>query len=45
MVEYKCLFCGKVVEEEHIERRIHCPYCGKKVLYKPQVVTTHWKAR
>lgn len=45
MAEYKCFFCGKKVGEEYIRKRIRCPYCGSKMLYKPRKVATKILAR
>lgn len=45
MVVYKCFNCEKVVKEDYIKKRIRCPYCGSKILYKPRVVNVKVKAR
>lgn len=45
MVEYKCFNCGKSVPYELIRKRIRCPYCGSKVLYKPTTIIPRLKAR
>ncbi len=39
MVEYKCFGCGKLIDREQVRRKIRCPYCSSKVLFKvrPQV--------
>jgi len=34
MVTYKCFECRKEVPSNLIERRIRCPFCGSKVLFK-----------
>ena len=44
MVTYKCFDCGKTVKEEYIRKRVRCPYCGSKIVYKPRVVNTKVKA-
>jgi DNA-directed RNA polymerase subunit P len=44
MVLYKCFKCGKEIEGASIKRRIRCPYCGSKILFKPKIVTTKFKA-
>ncbi|MFB6076288.1 MAG: DNA-directed RNA polymerase subunit P [Candidatus Aenigmatarchaeota archaeon] len=31
---YKCLKCGKDVDDEDIAKRIRCPYCGYRILKK-----------
>jgi DNA-directed RNA polymerase subunit RPC12/RpoP len=35
---YKCFDCGKQVKSEYIRKRIRCPYCGSKILYKERSV-------
>jgi DNA-directed RNA polymerase subunit RPC12/RpoP len=40
MVTVKCFKCGKVIKQEYIKKKIRCPYCGSKVLFKPRVVST-----
>ena len=45
MAKYKCFECGKEIGEEYTSRKIRCPYCGSKILFKPREVTTHVKAR
>ena len=40
MVKYVCIKCTKVVKQEYVRKRVRCPYCGSKVLYKPKVVKT-----
>ncbi|MCD6464039.1 DNA-directed RNA polymerase subunit P [Candidatus Woesearchaeota archaeon] len=42
---YKCFFCGKEVSEQFVRKRIRCPYCGSKVVYKPRLVSTKVLAR
>jgi len=39
-MEYICYSCGKIVTEEDIVKRVRCPYCGGKVLFKkrPEIV-------
>ena len=44
MATYKCFNCGKIVKEEYIRKRVRCPYCGSKIIYKPRVVNTKVKA-
>ncbi|MCF7861475.1 DNA-directed RNA polymerase subunit P [Candidatus Woesearchaeota archaeon] len=42
MVEYKCFMCNKKIPDNYLRKRIHCPYCGSKIIYKPRVtITTH----
>jgi DNA-directed RNA polymerase subunit RPC12/RpoP len=45
MVEYKCFDCGKIVSDEYIRKRVRCPFCGSKMLYKSRTTTTKIKAR
>ena len=45
MVSYKCFFCNKKVGEEYLRKRVRCPYCGSKILFKPRQTTTKVKAR
>ena len=45
-MEYICFTCGKLVDLKEISKRIRCPYCGGKILFKqkPEMVR-HVKAR
>jgi len=36
MVTYKCFNCGKEIESDMIRKRIRCPFCGGKILFKPR---------
>ena len=38
-MEYKCYSCGKEVTQEDIMKRIRCPYCGGKILFKKRPET------
>ena len=44
-MKYKCFECGKEVGEDYTRKKIRCPYCGGRILFKPRVVTTKIKAR
>ncbi len=44
-MEYKCFYCDKKVSDEYLRKKIRCPYCGNKILYKPRAVSTKIKAR
>jgi len=44
MVAHKCFSCEKIVKQEYIKKKVRCPYCGSKVLYKPKVVSTKVEA-
>lgn len=43
MKPYKCFDCGQSIKNEYIKKKIRCPYCGSKILYKqrtePSTVT------
>lgn len=45
MVEYKCFTCDKKISDEMMRKRVRCPYCGSKILFKPRSVVTKIKAR
>lgn len=45
MVSYKCLNCNKKVSAEYLRKRVRCPYCGSKTLFKQRSVATKVKAR
>ena len=45
MAEYKCLDCNKKVSQDYLKKRIRCPYCGSKMLFKPRTRITNIKAR
>ncbi len=32
--EYKCFSCGKVIGKEYVRKRVRCPYCGSKIIFK-----------
>ena len=44
MVEYKCFECNKTVSEDYLRKKIRCPYCGNKMLFKPRTTATTVKA-
>ncbi len=44
MVEYKCFNCEKDVKSEYLRKKIRCPYCGSKILYKARSVNKTVKA-
>jgi DNA-directed RNA polymerase subunit P len=44
MVDYKCFNCGKIVKSELVKKRVRCPYCGSKILFKPRNVSVRVKA-
>ena len=45
MAEYKCFGCNKIVGENYLRKKVRCPYCGSKIIYKPRSIVTHNKAR
>jgi len=45
MVEYRCFECNKRVSVEYLKKKVRCPYCGNKTLYKPRKTITKIKAR
>ncbi len=45
MATYKCLNCNKKVSQDYLRKKIRCPYCGGKILFKPRSVATKVKAR
>ncbi len=44
MAAYKCFSCGHEIATENIRKKIRCPYCGSKVLFKQRVVQKTVKA-
>ncbi|MFT4313090.1 MAG: DNA-directed RNA polymerase subunit P [Candidatus Woesearchaeota archaeon] len=45
MVEYKCFNCGKMVGQDYLRKKIRCPYCGSKILFKTRSTSTKVIAR
>ena len=45
MVLYKCFNCNQKVDDVYIRKRIRCPRCGSKIIYKPRTTLTKVKAR
>lgn len=45
MAEYKCFDCNHKVGTEYLRKKVRCPYCGSKMLFKPRGVGTKVKAR
>jgi len=45
MVEYKCFDCNKKVGPDYLRKKIRCPYCGSKMLFKQREKVTVLKAR
>lgn len=44
MTGYKCFGCSKEVRVEYAKKKVRCPYCGSKVLYKSRTMPTVVKA-
>jgi DNA-directed RNA polymerase subunit RPC12/RpoP len=44
MVSYKCFNCDKIIKEEYVKKRVRCPYCGSKIIFKPRVINSKVKA-
>ncbi|MFH1316599.1 MAG: DNA-directed RNA polymerase subunit P [Candidatus Woesearchaeota archaeon] len=44
MVTYKCFVCNKKVGTDILRKRVRCPYCGSKMLFKPRSTNTKVKA-
>jgi len=43
---YYCYKCdAKISIKEYLKKRIRCPYCGSKILYKQRNAATKVKAR
>ncbi|MBI5872299.1 DNA-directed RNA polymerase subunit P [archaeon] len=40
MAQYVCISCGKDVKQEYVKKKVRCPYCGSKILYKSRTVET-----
>ncbi|MBT3463614.1 DNA-directed RNA polymerase subunit P [archaeon] len=38
MTIYKCFNCNKDIERTTLRKRVRCPYCGYKILFKPRLV-------
>ncbi len=34
MTTYICANCKKIINVQELRRRISCPYCGSKILFK-----------
>ncbi len=43
---YNCFNCdAKISIKDYLKKRIRCPYCGSKILYKQRSVNSKVKAR
>ena len=45
MTVYKCFSCNKEISREQMGKRVRCPYCGGKILFKPRTKSNKIKAR
>jgi len=45
LTEYKCFQCSKKIMYDSLRKRVRCPYCGSKILYKPRTTLTKIQAR
>jgi DNA-directed RNA polymerase subunit RPC12/RpoP len=44
MSTYKCFDCGRIIKPEYVKKKIRCPYCGYKILFKARTVSTKVRA-
>lgn len=44
MVVHKCFDCNKIIKKEYLKKKVRCPYCGSKILYKPRTISSTVKA-
>jgi len=45
MTHYKCFQCNKDVKYEYLRKKVRCPYCGSKIIFKTRDTITHVIAR
>ncbi len=45
MVQYKCFQCEKIIKQDYVKKKVRCPYCGSKIMYKPRGIKVSVKAR
>ena len=43
--EYKCFSCNKTIAEQYIKKKVRCPYCGSKIVFKARTREITIKAR
>lgn len=43
--EYKCFNCGKIISEDYIRKKVRCPYCGSKIIFKARTKPNEVVAR
>lgn len=44
MSAYKCFNCEKKVKAEYVKKKVRCPYCGYKIIYKARSIVSKVKA-
>ncbi|MDO8661383.1 MAG: DNA-directed RNA polymerase subunit P [Candidatus Woesearchaeota archaeon] len=44
MAKYTCFSCNHGVSQELMGKRVRCPYCGSKILFKPRTTSAKVKA-
>jgi len=44
MTKYACFLCNKRISDELLGKRVRCPYCGSKIIFKPRTMSTKIKA-
>lgn len=45
MADYRCFDCRKDVDPTYLKKKIRCPYCGSKMIFKPRTRPTRVLAR
>ncbi|MEM4245516.1 MAG: DNA-directed RNA polymerase subunit P [Candidatus Nanoarchaeia archaeon] len=45
MKSYKCFDCDNIVKMEYLRKKVRCPKCGSRVLYKQRSAEAKIKAR
>jgi DNA-directed RNA polymerase subunit RPC12/RpoP len=45
MTKYTCFSCSKKISKDMMGKRVRCPYCGSKILYKSRSKITKVIAR
>jgi len=43
--EYKCFTCSKIIAESYIKKKVRCPYCGSKIIFKARTQPNTVKSR
>ena len=45
IAEYKCFSCNKIIDDSYIRKKVRCPYCGSKIIFKARKREITVKAR